>query len=103
MTTKEMIKILRYKADNIKAKIEPEFFNEVADRLKKIENENVDLKCRCKTFGQGTFCEVCILECSYRPGGYMDKIKAEIFENAEDNLGFEIVKEREIDENGEDN
>lgn len=35
MTTKEMIEILRYKADNIKAKIEPEFFREVAKRLEK--------------------------------------------------------------------
>lgn len=35
METKEMIEILRYKAENIKAKIEPEFFNEVADRLEK--------------------------------------------------------------------
>lgn len=35
MTTKEMIETLRYKAENIKAKIEPEFFNEVADRLEK--------------------------------------------------------------------
>ena len=33
MTTKEMIEILRYKANNIKAKIEPKFFNEVADVL----------------------------------------------------------------------
>ena len=35
MTTKEMIETLRYKANNIKAKIEPEFFNEVAERLEK--------------------------------------------------------------------
>ena len=35
MTTKEMIETLRYKANNIKAKIEPEFFNEVADVLEK--------------------------------------------------------------------
>ena len=35
MTTKEMIEVLRYKANNIKAKIEPEFFNEVAERLEK--------------------------------------------------------------------
>lgn len=39
METKEMIEILRYKANNIKAKIEPEFFNEVADRL---EEYNTD-------------------------------------------------------------
>lgn len=30
-----MIETLRYKAENIKAKIEPEFFNEVADKLEK--------------------------------------------------------------------
>ena len=35
MTTKEMIETLRYKANNIKAKIEPEFFNEVAEALEK--------------------------------------------------------------------
>ena len=35
MTTKTMIEILRYKADNVKAKIELEIFNEVADRLEK--------------------------------------------------------------------
>ena len=35
MKTKEMIEILRYKADNIKTKIEPEFFREVAKRLEK--------------------------------------------------------------------
>jgi hypothetical protein len=35
MTTKEMIDTLRYKANNIKAKIESEFFNEVADKLEK--------------------------------------------------------------------
>jgi len=28
-----MIETLRYKANNIKAKIEPQFFNEVANRL----------------------------------------------------------------------
>ena len=33
MTKEEMIKRLRYKANNIKAHIEPEFFNEVADKL----------------------------------------------------------------------
>ena len=38
MNDKEMIKKLRYKANNIKAKIEPEFFNEVADRLEELEN-----------------------------------------------------------------
>lgn len=38
MEIKEMIEKLRYKANNIKAKIEPEFFNEVADRLEELEN-----------------------------------------------------------------
>lgn len=37
MKTKEMIETLRYKVNNIKAKIEPEFFNEVADRLAELE------------------------------------------------------------------
>ena len=35
MTTKEMIETLIYKGTNIKAKIEPDFFFEVADRLEK--------------------------------------------------------------------
>lgn len=35
MKIEEMIEKLRYKANNIKAHIEPEFFNEVADRLEK--------------------------------------------------------------------
>lgn len=33
LTTEEAIEKLRYKAENIKAHIEPEFFNEVADTL----------------------------------------------------------------------
>ena len=37
MTTKDMIEKLRYKADNIKAKIEPQFFNDVADKLEELE------------------------------------------------------------------
>lgn len=37
MTKEEMIEKLRYKANNIKAHIEPEFFNEVADRLEELE------------------------------------------------------------------
>jgi hypothetical protein len=54
MKTKEMIETLRYKANNIKAKIEPEFFNEVADRLeeleeyKELEEQNLLLKLPCK-------------------------------------------------------
>ena len=35
MTSEDMIEKLRYKANNIKAKIEPEFFFEVAKRLEK--------------------------------------------------------------------
>ena len=35
MKIEEMIEKLRYKAENIKAHIEPEFFNEVADELEK--------------------------------------------------------------------
>lgn len=35
MKIEEMIEKLRYKAENIKAHIEPEFFNEVADALEK--------------------------------------------------------------------
>lgn len=51
METKEMIETLRYKANNIKAHIEPEFFNEVANKLekqvaKKVEEHNKTCKCR---------------------------------------------------------
>ena len=35
MTTKEMIETLIYKGTNIKSKIEPDFFFEVAERLEK--------------------------------------------------------------------
>ena len=41
MKIKEMIEKLRYKAENIKAKIEPEFFNEVADILEKQVSKKV--------------------------------------------------------------
>ena len=44
VTTKEMIETLRYKAENIKAKIDPEFFNEVADALetwKELQKRNM--------------------------------------------------------------
>lgn len=43
MEIKEMIEKLRYKANNIKAKIEPEFFNEVADMLEKYEQYKLAL------------------------------------------------------------
>lgn len=43
MTTKEMIETLRYKAKNIKAHIEPEFFNDVADELEKYEKYKLAL------------------------------------------------------------
>ena len=58
MNDKEMIEKLRYKANNIKAKIEPEFFNEVADRLEKqvakkpiqqSTDEKTHHKCVCGT------------------------------------------------------
>lgn len=35
MTKESMIKVLRYKADHIKTRIKPEFFNELADVLQK--------------------------------------------------------------------
>lgn len=34
-----MIKVLRYKAEHIKAKIKPEFFNEVADALERLQEK----------------------------------------------------------------
>ena len=37
MEVKEMVEKLRYKTNNIKAKIEPEFFNECANVLEKCE------------------------------------------------------------------
>ena len=37
MGIEEMIEKLRFKANNIKAKIEPEFFNEVADEFERYE------------------------------------------------------------------
>ena len=43
MTTNEMIEKLRYKAENIKAHIEPEFFNDVADVLEKYEKYKLAL------------------------------------------------------------
>jgi hypothetical protein len=66
MKIEEMIETLRYKAMNIKAKIEPDFFYEVADRLEKYKKENEALKCRCKSLGQGVLCEFCPIECKYR-------------------------------------
>lgn len=38
LTIEETIERLRYKAENIKAHIEPEFFNDVADRLEELGN-----------------------------------------------------------------
>ena len=38
MTKEAMIKVLRYKAEHIKTKIKPEFFNEVADVLESDED-----------------------------------------------------------------
>ena len=54
MTSEEMIEKLRYKANNIKAHIEPEFFNEVADRLeeyKELEEQGLLVKLPCKISG----------------------------------------------------
>lgn len=51
MKIKEMIEKLRYKANNIKAKIEPKFFDDVADRLeeyKELEEQGLLLKLPCK-------------------------------------------------------
>lgn len=43
MKIEEMIEKLRYKANNIKAKIEPEFFNEVADMLEKQIGKDINV------------------------------------------------------------
>lgn len=42
MTTNEMIEKLRYKANNIKAHIEPEFFSMVADIVEKQKSEKIN-------------------------------------------------------------
>ena len=43
MKIKEMIEKLRFKSENIKAHIEPEFFNDVADVLEKYEKYKLAL------------------------------------------------------------
>lgn len=54
MKTKEMIETLRYKANNIKAKIEPKFFNDCANALEELkeyeelEEQGLLLKLPCK-------------------------------------------------------
>lgn len=60
MKIEEMIEKLRYKANNIKAKIEPEFFNEVADVLEKqIAKEVIDRVAMIDEFGEydGDMCK----------------------------------------------
>lgn len=55
MTKESMIKVLRYKAEHIKAKIKPEFFSEVADTLEKEQRakghwiETTDHEENCRT------------------------------------------------------
>ena len=62
MKIEEMIEKLRYKANNIKAKIEPDFFNEVADRLEKQVAKKVE-RYGCNIIGEMTFnCPSCNLE-----------------------------------------
>lgn len=70
LTTKEMIKTLRYKANNIKAHIEPEFFFEVANRLEKqvakkpkVLINDKDVKVGCVTFRKGVKTYKCICGC----------------------------------------
>ena len=43
VSTQTLIDMLRFKANNIKAHIEPEFFNDVADRLEKYEKYKLAL------------------------------------------------------------
>ena len=43
MTTNKIIEKLRYKANNIKSHIEPDFFNDVADVLEKYEKYKLAL------------------------------------------------------------
>lgn len=62
MKIEEMIEKLRYKANNIKAHIEPEFFNEVADRLEKQVAKKIE-RYGSNIIGEMTFnCPSCNLE-----------------------------------------
>lgn len=74
MTTKDMIEKLRYKADNIKAKIEPEFFNEVADMLEKqVEKEVIIPSTDLGKYYHQESCPNCKKEFSVRIAGYKFK------------------------------
>ena len=44
MTKESMIKVLRYKAEHIKTKIKPQFFNEVADVLERLQEKENEVK-----------------------------------------------------------
>lgn len=83
MTTKEMIETLRYKAENIKAHIEPEFFNDVADELEKqiakkpriigVSDDTEYMKCpQCKlttalySYMRPDYCPKCGQKLDYR-------------------------------------
>ena len=67
MKIEEMIEKLRYKANNIKAKIEPEFFNEVADALEKQIVKFVECKGWNGHSGTRYKCPSCkkIIRCGY--------------------------------------
>ena len=54
MIREAMIKVLRYKADHIKAKIEPKFFAEVADVLEKEAKTGHWIDDKCSVCGKGT-------------------------------------------------
>ena len=44
MNKESMIKVIRYKAEHIKTKIKPEFFNEVADVLERLQEKENEVK-----------------------------------------------------------
>ena len=48
VSTNTLIDILRFKAENIKAHIEPEFFSDVADRLEELEEYKKMYEDLCK-------------------------------------------------------
>jgi hypothetical protein len=57
MTKESMIKVLRYKAEHIKARIKPEFFLEVADALEQQPKYNTDEWCHdCSEYNQDKHC-----------------------------------------------
>lgn len=74
MKIQEMVEKLRYKANNIKAKIEPEFFFEVAERLEKqVAKEVIIPSTDLGKYYHQESCPNCKKEFSVRIAGYKFK------------------------------